>query len=269
MKIAIGAMSVGDILDRGLKLLLARLATFYAINLIVLSPLIVYQLAAPSLTTAGGAFGALIVFAIAFLLTLILQPVGTGAILHVIAQEFIDQRVGVGAALSFALGRFFRLLGTSILAGLIIGLGSLCIVPGFIFMVWYAFIAQVVVVEALGGEKALSRSKRLTEGFRWRIFGLVVLVVIIQGIIVGLGGALNLVLPSSEQVPVDVPGGSAVRAVFNYRNYAINTLVSQLLNILVASFSAVCFTLMYFDLRIRKEGFDLELAARQQAPTTP
>jgi hypothetical protein len=33
----------------------------------------------------------------------------------------------------------------------------------------------------------------------------------------------------------------------------------------VETYSAVCFTLMYFDLRIRKEGFDLELAAKQQS----
>ena len=43
MKFPIGAMSVGDVLDRGLKLLLARLPAYYLINLIVLSPLIILQ----------------------------------------------------------------------------------------------------------------------------------------------------------------------------------------------------------------------------------
>jgi hypothetical protein len=33
----------------------------------------------------------------------------------------------------------------------------------------------------------------------------------------------------------------------------------------VQAFAAVCYTLLYFDLRIRKEGIDLELAAREQA----
>jgi hypothetical protein len=38
--------------------------------------------------------------------------------------------------------------------------------------------------------------------------------------------------------------------------------------ILTASVATVCWTLCYFDLRIRKEGFDLELAAKQQALAT-
>jgi hypothetical protein len=40
-------MTVGDIIDRGLKLLFARLPAFYIINLIVLSPLIAYEVASP------------------------------------------------------------------------------------------------------------------------------------------------------------------------------------------------------------------------------
>lgn len=38
MRFQIGAMTVGDILDRGLKMLLLKLGTFYVINLIVLAP---------------------------------------------------------------------------------------------------------------------------------------------------------------------------------------------------------------------------------------
>jgi hypothetical protein len=57
--------------------------------------------------------------------------------------------------------------------------------------------------------------------------------------------------------------------VFIYRNYVINVLVIQLVNILVQTYLAVCITLLYFDIRIRKEGFDLELAAQQQSPAAP
>ena len=40
MKFQIAAMTVGDILDRGLKMLLANLPAFYLINLMVLWPII-------------------------------------------------------------------------------------------------------------------------------------------------------------------------------------------------------------------------------------
>jgi hypothetical protein len=49
MKFAIGAMSAGDVLDRGLKLLFARLPTFYLIHLIVLLPAFLFDLAEPLL----------------------------------------------------------------------------------------------------------------------------------------------------------------------------------------------------------------------------
>ena len=38
MKFPLGAMTVGDILDRGLKMLVGRFPTFFAINLLFLSP---------------------------------------------------------------------------------------------------------------------------------------------------------------------------------------------------------------------------------------
>ena len=37
------------------------------------------------------------------------------------------------------------------------------------------------------------------------------------------------------------------------------------ISILFATYSAICTTLIYFDLRARKEGYDLELAARREA----
>ena len=73
-------------------------------------------------------------------------------------------------------------------------------------------------------------------------------------------GTLNLILPSMQVIPT--PTGQ--RAVYNHANYAIQVAVSSLVSILIETFSAICLTLLYFDLRIRKEGFDLELAAKEQ-----
>lgn len=288
MRFPIGSMSIGDILDRGIKLLFARLGTFYAIQLIVLTPLIIFQLALPMFGMAGAveptpaaAGGVLLGSLLALLLLVILTPIGTAATLHVIAQEYMDHKVGISEAFAFALRRFGSLLGAVILAGLIIVLGYfLCIVPGIIFSVWYVFVSQVVVVEGAGAGDALGRSKSLTDGYRWRIFGIVLLLGLI---IVGgqfAAGILQMILPPAEMVPVEraqelraeqpprrVRGfdvdGPTHRQVFNYRNYAIDILVGQLIGILLQSFQSVCLTLLYFDTRIRKEGFDLEMLAQQ------
>jgi hypothetical protein len=264
MKFPLGKMSVGDILDRGLKLLFARIPAYYAINLLVLSPVIALAIAAPfvvedSQTDAGSMFGLVAVGLVILLFTVILQPIGTAAILHIIMKEYAGKRATVGEALSFAMTRFLALLGTSILAGLIILIGFICcFVPGVYFYVTYIFVGQVVVLEGLSGGGALERSATLVTGYRWRVFGVVLLILVGAGVVqFGVEKGLEAVLPSVEIIPT----ADGPRVEFDKTNAAVNTIVTQLVQILFTTFLAVCTTLLYLDLRIRKEGFDLELAA--------
>src|SRR5262245_33304851 len=131
MRFPIGAMSVGDVFDRGLKIMLSRLGAFYLINLLVLIPIIVVDVFMPAMQqfdpksiteeqlplVLGGVFGGLFLI---LLLTLILQPFGTGAIVHIIAREFVDERATIGQAFRFALQRFWKILGASILYSLLV-----------------------------------------------------------------------------------------------------------------------------------------------------
>jgi hypothetical protein len=262
MKFAIGAMSAGDILDRGLKLLFARLPTFFLIQLIALSPYIFLQLGLPFFgATAAGA--AAIVGLVAIVLYIILIQIGTAATLHVIIEEFIDRKVTIGQAFAFALRRFMPLLGTAILNGLIVGVGFLlCIAPGVYFYVSYIFASQVVVMENLDGMAALRRSQDLISGHRGRVFGIILLIAIAMFFIMfGIGLGLETFLPRQEFIPT--AGG--FRAQFNVVNYIVQILVSQFAGILFGTYLAICSTLLYLDLRIRKEGFDLELAAQRQS----
>lgn len=271
MRFPIGSMSVGDILDRALKVLLARLPVFYVVNLVALSPMLLWMIVRPALFSGAQApatpeqFQAqlpslMLIGGATFLAAIVLSQIANAATLHVIAQEFADRHVGIGEALSFALQRFVPLFGASMLAGLAIGIGfMLCIVPGVIFVSWYLLVAQIVVVEGLSGTAALNRSKQLTEGYRNRVWTLIILLFVF-GLVLGFGlQFLEKLLPSAQLVRTD----QGVRAVPNYFNYYLNLTVSQLLNVLVQTYGAVCITLMYFDLRIRKEGYDLELAAQQ------
>jgi hypothetical protein len=277
-------MSAGDILDRGLKLMLARLPTFYAINFIVLIPVIFLQILQPKLVDPSTEIW--LTFAIVFL-NLILTLLGSAASLHVIGQEFIDRRVGVGAAFQFA---FFR-LGSLLVGLLVFVLGIVAafmvgMIPGFIFPLlflitapalviflfayvsWYGLFTQVIVVEQIGAVASFSRSKTLTEGYRLRFLGILILIVIIQSIVTfALGFVLGKFLPAQEFVIRETPfGGRTLEAVMtNYGNYVIQLVVTYIVSILVSSYLSVCLTLFYFDLRIRKEGYDLEVAAQQQA----
>jgi hypothetical protein len=299
VKFPIGAMSVGDILDRGLKITLARLPTFYVINLIVLLPILLVRLLVPSLfvptadpsMAMGAAVGGLLVI----LFALLLGPIGTAASLHVISQEFADRHVGIDSAFNFAFSRFLPLLGASLLVGLIVGgifflmillagfMGGLFgaalgAVPGLVltgvivivlaipviaFILGYLFVSQVVVVEGVGALGSLERSKSLANGYRWRLFGLLLLLGIIHLLFGGLGWLLGNVLSYTE--PVQGRFGLVVQVYNgNYVNYAIFVVFDFALELLVSIYGSVCLTLLYFDIRIRKEGFDLDLAAQEQ-----
>lgn len=271
MRFPLGEMTVGDILDRGIKLLFARLPAFYLINLIVLSPVILLQLAFPFVvdTTHGGRpvnpldpevmFGNRAEGLLALLLTLLLQPIATAAMLHVVMEEYKGNRVGIGEAFAYAFSRFLPLLGASIVVGLMVGFGCLlCCLPGVYLGVIFAFTSQVVVLERLGVGDALSRSPALVSGYWWRVFGVLLIIIVINVIVqIAVGIPLGLLLPPEEIIPAE----NGIVMKFNPLNHVIVVLVSYFVGIIIQSYMAVAVILLYLDIRIRKEGYDLELAA--------
>lgn len=277
MRFPLGEMTVGDILDRGLKVLLARLPAFYALYLMMLGPIIVLQMFMPylmedlfrdlnavgagakafdptNLLLLGGA--SLVVMA----LTAVLGTIGNAAVLHIVMEEYQGNRVGVGKAIGYALGRFFPLLGVSFVFGLMYFVGiMLCCVPGFYVLATYLFVAQVVTLERRGVGDSLSRSAELADGYRWRVLGVFLLVSIIGGVAQGVvQQVVGIFLPGQQVIPG--PNGK-MQFQINVVNMQIVTGISYLVGIVFNAYQAVCVTLLYLDLRIRKEGFDLELAA--------
>jgi len=109
---------------------------------------------------------------------------------------------------------------------------------------------------------ALNRSEELAKGWRGRIFGVVLLIALMNGVLNLLISQLEHVLPS---VTVVRNAAGLPQAQFHFINSLIRVLAEQLVTILFATYSAVCTTLIYFDLRARKEGYDLELAAQGEA----
>src|SRR5262249_40571468 len=123
--------------------------------------------------------------------------------------------------------------------------------------------SQIVVLEGLGVFQAFQRSLELTRGFRWRLLGVLLLLLAILIASLFVQGLLQRILPGMEQVTT--PGQMPVFVLRSFPNHVIHTVIGFLLNTLAQTYLSVCLTLFYFDLRIRKEGFDLEMAARQQS----
>jgi hypothetical protein len=103
------------------------------------------------------------------------------------------------------------------------------------------------VVEGKKGTKALGRSWRLAKGHFWRLFGTLILAGLMAGIIASV-----LAIPGNLVADVIGPQGWPVRA-----------LGDSLAAVLTTPFTTLITVLLYFDLRIRKEAFDLEVMAQE------
>ncbi|WP_148134633.1 hypothetical protein [Candidatus Formimonas warabiya] len=159
---------------------------------------------------------------------------------------FLNQEeVTVGKAFRLGAGRFWALVGTGLLyiLGIFFGL-LLFIIPGIFLMVRWFLNPQAVMMENVAGTKALGRSKELVKGYWWRSFWFVIVV----GIITGVASGIVVVLSS---LAASVAGNGQVEVV-------MTNFLTPLVTVIVSPYSVIAATLYYFELRARKEGWDLE-----------
>lgn len=186
-------------------------------------------------------------------LVIILQPIGTSAILYMVGSEYVGRKVSLGDAMNFAFGRFGDLLITGLIAGCMIMLGFVfCILPGFILALRCMLITQVVVFENLSGFSAIKRSSQLTTGHQWRVIGILLLVALGTGIASAcIQGVLDSVMPQGE---FELIGGKMVLVNIFWTNFLIHTLLTWLIQVFFTTFQAVASTLVYLDIRARLES---------------
>lgn len=173
-----------------------------------------------------------------------------GALIKNVSESYLGNEITVGQAYRFVLPKFLTLIGAGILVVLVVYAGLLLlIVPGIIFGLWYALTTPAIVIENLGALKGMGRSKALVSGNLGKVFSVGFLVVVISWII---GMIFNFT------------GGFLGEILFP-NNLMLMTFVSQLASvigqILIVPIGAIAYILLYYDLRIRKEGFDLQMLA--------
>jgi hypothetical protein len=170
---------------------------------------------------------------------LFLNTIGQAVMLYGAFQKLRGQPVQMGEAFQRALSRFFPLIGLGILSALGIGLGAmLLLVPGIILMVMWSVVVAACVVEGLGPTASMARSSQLTKGHRWKIFGTVLLLLLINVVASGIVGF------------VLAPTGLTVSAIGSLIWTATWT-----------AFWNCVLIMIYHDLRVAKEGIDTEQIA--------
>src|SRR5262249_15269663 len=115
---------------------------------------------------------------------IVCNTIATGAITYGVVQDLRDGSVSIGEAIAVAARRFLPMFGVALAVGILVFLGViLLLVPGIIVGCMYFVAAPVCIVERAGVGASLSRSRFLTKGHRWQIFGVYALVLILAFIV--------------------------------------------------------------------------------------
>jgi len=116
------------------------------------------------------------------------QALATASVVWTTAQVREGKQIGIGEALgAISVGVVGRLLGALVPALFLITLGIMIfVVPGLIFLVWFALAGQVAVLEGRTFWSALRRSRELVKGRGWRVFYLLILFICLNFLLVAL-----------------------------------------------------------------------------------
>jgi hypothetical protein len=235
------AFRIGDVLERTFSIFGRNILPFIVLSGIATLPYVVVywtQSAAPLAMFAPARTGATIL--LTSLLGGVLKVLTQAVIVYAAFQDMRGRKVRMGESLRIGVGRILPILGLGICYAFGLGLAfMLFLVPGLILMtMWYVSI-PACVVETLGPLKSLGRSRALTEGHRWKLFGLLV-ISFIAGIVVGW------VFPYLARM-------IAGRAGFVIAQYLAQAVVG--------AFSAILVVVVYRDLRVAREGIDTDRIA--------
>ena len=126
----------------------------------------------------------------------------------------------------------------------------LLIVPGVIFSLIYAITIPAIVLEGVKARQGMGRSRSLVKGNLGKVFA-ILFVVTVLGLIVG--SVFGFVAQMLVTLTVEPTTSTAI---------VIKQVFSIASEVLVMPIGAAASILLYYDLRIRKEGFDLDMLAQ-------
>jgi hypothetical protein len=174
---------------------------------------------------------AALVSALAFALAV---PLVGGALTIAVADRLGGGRAGWIESWMLLVGRLGGLLAAVVPAAGLIAIGlALWVIPGLVIAFCFALVAQVAVVEGLGGAAALRRSVELV-GADW------LRVALLLGVFAALTWAARWI------ADLIVPD----RAIF------MTSLVGDLLTLVLIPLPLIAGVLLYLDVRRRRDGFD-------------
>jgi hypothetical protein len=264
---ALRPLRVGEILDAGIKAYTRNLRTLIGLTAVVVVPFQALSAVVLLSTVSTGsevphgfaAIGStrtahatsLGGSAILDITGLLISVLTTAACVKAISNIYLDQPTDIGSSLRFALRRLGSLVWLEIMTFVLLALAFIALViPGIWLYAAWSVAVPALLIEGCRGWGALSRSFRLVRGRWWPAAGVLLVAAVMTSIVSGAieGVLVGISLSSNASVVLTV---------------VVISLAAGLSAVLTRPFLAAVTTVLYYDLRVRHEGYDVALLAEQ------
>jgi hypothetical protein len=278
-------LRVGEILDVGIKVYMRNAKTLFKLVALVVVPvqilgvLIIISTLPDALTTANQnpfqftgdpttgtvpdfEFRDLWIYLAGVLVVLLLGFVGTtvatGACFKAVSDAYLGAEPDWKSSLRYTLDHIWPLLWLTFLSAIGSGFGFFfCILPGIWLAIVWSVGTPALLTEGVRGTRALSRSFRLVQSRFWPVTGVLVVSYLIRFVLnTAIGGGITLLAFTDIGQNVIL-------------TQALSGFATTVASIIATPFQAAVVAVLYFDLRVRTEGFDLQLLAQRLGTTSP
>ncbi len=242
--------TLSHVLDNGFRLFGAAFSRVWGLALLgALLPLLVFLPLGLFGAAMGPQFGGgltLLIIPLAILAFAV--SIGCmGAIIARLDAVAQGRELGFGEALKLGIRRSPILFASIFVYMLVVMVGMLLlIIPGIYLMISLMLGTYLIMVEGRGPIEALQRSRLLVQGNWWRTMAALMVPMVLMMTVMGLAQMLV--------VMISVPFGQEAMAATMLMSQGLNIIVQVVATPLIYALVLA----LYYDLRLRKEGDDLE-----------
>ncbi len=259
-------LSIGELLDRTFSLYRRNFLLFIGISAIPHLLVLGFQLTQLALASSrvpvrprvtpgfsdGGVLGFLGFFFLGILIYLIVYSVSQGGTVFAVSELYLGRATTIGQSLGRVRGELVSLFFVVIFYFLVLFVSFLFLIIPCIYMACRLCVCiPAALLENLGPVDALQRSFKLTEDNAGRAFLILLLYVVIQYAAIFLFDAPLLIAIGLKAAAHEPSMVRTLTALMQVANFCVGVLVTPVVTIASSIF--------YFDLRVRKEAFDLQV----------
>ena len=269
-------MTLGEVLDSTSSLYKKNFWLFVGIMTLPFLVLLIFQVAMAGLQTgflanpssrpqsaaaiSGMLVGIVVGSLVAIVVYLFLAGAAQAATVFAVSDLYLGRPASVRGAYRQVGGKTFRVILVIFLVGLTVGVSFLLlIIPGFILLCRTSVSVPVAMLEDTKAVRSIERSMQLTKGFGMQVF-----------LIFCLVWVLSYVALLIFQVPFTYLQSAAIQAhrTVSFGMLLLQHLSSFLSEVLIGPIGTIAFSLMYYNLRVRKEAFDIQhlMSSLQASP---